>query len=520
MITRRQFVAAGAAAFAAAPAILRAQSGGFAAFPFSLGIAAGDPAPDGFVIWTRLAPDPLDDHGGMAMAPVPVRWEVASDEGFHTIVAKGEEPARPELAHSVHVEVAGLLPDRPYWYRFRAAGEKSAVGRARTLPAAGASPKALRFGVAGCQNYEDGLFTAYRHLADEELAFVYHYGDYIYEGWSSGVHTAHSGELVVPVRHHAGQRCYDLTDYRRRYAQYKSDADLQRAHLAHAWFPTFDDHEVRDNWAGDSDSTDTPPEVFRTRRAAAFQAWYEHMPVRRAQMPRGADVDAWRGARYGDLVAFDFLDTRQYRTRPPCGDDFGPACPALDDPRAAVLSAEEDAWLARNLARPEARWSCVAQQVMMMALDRRIENEAQPVLNLDSWAGYEAPRRRLLARMRGLDNVVVLTGDEHQNFAGILADGDTPVAVEFVATSISSGGDGSDRRKGSDRILAENPQLKFINDQRGYVTCEVTRDAWRTDFMVLDRVSTPGGALTRRASATVERGRPALALSTGTERRR
>src|SRR3954467_7671843 len=161
MITRRQFVAGSAAAFAAAPAILRAQSGGFTAFPFSLGVAAGDPAPDGFVIWTRLAPDPLEPHGGMAMAPVPVTWEVGTDDSLRNIVARGEEKARPEVAHSVHVELNGLQPDRPYWYRFRAAGEKSVVGRARTLPAPGTSPRSLRFGVAGCQNFEDGLYTAY-----------------------------------------------------------------------------------------------------------------------------------------------------------------------------------------------------------------------------------------------------------------------------------------------------------------------------------------------------------------------
>jgi alkaline phosphatase D len=233
------------------------------------------------------------------------------------------------------------------------------------------------------------------------------------------------------------------------------------------------------------------------------------MPVRRGLFPHGPSILAYRAARYGDLVSFDFLDTRQYRTPPPCGDDFAPACPNLADPQAAMISAEEEAWLARNLARPEARWSCVAQQVMMMSLDRRT-GDGPTILNLDSWAGHEAARRRLLARMRGLDNVVVLTGDEHQNFAGILADGDTPVGVEFVATSISSGGDGSDLRRGSDRILAENPQLKFINDQRGYATCEVTPELWRTDFMVLDRVSTPGGTLSRRASWTVRRGEVSL----------
>ena len=228
--------------------------------------------------------------------------------------------------------------------------------------------------------------------------------------------------------------------------------------------------------------------------------------------PRGAAIDAYRGARYGDLVSFDFLDTRQYRTPNLCSDDFAPPCPKLNDPAAAMINAEEEAWLVRNLSRPQARWSCVAQQVMMMSLNRQT-GTGGPILNMDSWAGYEAPRRRLLARMRGLNNIVVLTGDEHQNFAGILADGETPVAVEFVATSISSGGDGSEKRRGSDRILAENPQLKLINDQRGYVTCEVTPDEWRTNFMVLDRVTTPDGTLRKRATATVERGRPALTIA-------
>src|SRR3954469_1322657 len=181
MLTRRHFLATGAALLVTAPAIIRAQSK-WRADPFSLGVASGDPAPDGFVIWTRLAPDPLDAHGGMAMMPVPVTWEVGTDESLRTIVARGEEKARPELAHSVHVELSGLQPDRPYWYRFRAGGEKSVIGRARTLPAPGTSPRSLRFGIAGCQHYEDGFYAAFRHLADEDVAFVFHYGDYIYEG--------------------------------------------------------------------------------------------------------------------------------------------------------------------------------------------------------------------------------------------------------------------------------------------------------------------------------------------------
>ncbi len=508
MLTRRTFVAGAAATALAAPAILRAQTV-FRGYPFSLGVASGDPSPDGFVIWTRLAPDPLEAHGGMAMAPLNVAWEVGSDSRFSTIVARGEEVARPELAHSVHVEISGLQPDRPYWYRFQVPGERSVVARARTLPLAASSPEALRFGVCGCQDYTAGYYDAYRHLAREELAFVYHYCDYIYEYRGQTARPGRSGEMIASVRQPVGDTLHDLADYRRRYAQCKADLDLQRAHAAHAFFHSFDDHEVRDNWVQDV-VEDTPPEIFRTRRAMALQAWYEHMPVRRAQLPRYGEVAMHRQVRVGDLAAIDILDTRQFRSDQPCDDGFKPACAGVNDASAAVLGAEQEAWLTRNLSRRDARWNCLAQQIMMMSLDRRTRDEPEKILNLDSWAAYEVPRRRLLSRMRGLSNVVVLTGDEHQNFAGLLHDRDDPVAVEFVATSISSGGDGSDLRPGSDRILANNPQLKFINDQRGYITCDVGRDEWRTNFMVMDRISTPGGSISKRATMAVARGTPDL----------
>ena len=512
MITRRTFIAGAAATAFAAPAILRAQTL-WRASPFGLGVAAGEPASDGFVIWTRLAPDPLDLHGGMAMSAMPVKWEVATESAFTSIVRQGEELARPELGHSVHVELTGLEPDRPYWYRFQAGGEKSINGRARTLPLATAAPEALKFGVAGCQNYEDGYYSAYRHLAREELAFVYHYGDYIYEYRGDATRPSRSGSLIVAARRGVGQDAFDLGDYRLRYSVYKADPDLQRAHAAHAFFHSFDDHEITDNWVQDIDPDGAPAEIFRTRRAMALQAWYENMPVRRAMMPRFGAVGAHRAVRYGDLAEIDILDTRQYRSDQPCGDGFKPACAEVMASDAQVLGAEQEAWLTRNLSRRQAQWNCLAQQIMMMSLDRRTRDEPEKILNLDSWASYEVPRRRLLARMQGLGNVVVLTGDEHQNFAGLLDDGERPVAAEFVATSISSGGDGQDLRPGSDRILAENSQLKFINDQRGYLTCEVGRDEWRTNYMVMDRVSTPGGAISKRATVSVARGTPALTVS-------
>jgi alkaline phosphatase D len=512
---RRTFVGALAGATLGFPAILRAQQL-FSAYPFALGVAAGDPAPDGFVIWTRLAPEPLAPHGGMPLAPISVDWEVASDHGFQTIVAKGEALARPETAHSVHVEVQGLLPGRPYWYRFAVGREQSPYGMARTAPRLGAKLDRLRLGVVGCQNYEQGLYTAYRHIAAEpDLDFIFHYGDYIYEGRSSPMIFAGEHKVQPYVRSHIGEEIYSLDDYRRRYAQYKSDLDLQAAHASCAWWMTFDDHEVQDNYAGLTGKHLTPPELFALRRAAAYQAWYEHMPVRATALPNGPNVQMYRRARYGDLVDMHFLDTRQFRTDQPCGDEDKPYCPGIDDPKAQMIGMAEEKWLAQGL-RGGARWNGVAQQVMMMPLNRRTGNERETIYNVDSWAGYNAPRERVLEMFRGLGNVIVLTGDEHQNWAGEVrrdrGRGEA-VAVEFVVTSISSGGDGSDRSAEMDTILAENPALKFYNSQRGYALCEVTPDAWQTKLRVLDRVTQPGSAIATRATITVPHGQPVLHIA-------
>ena len=515
MFDRRHFLAGATLAGLAAPAILRAEGGIFREFPFSLGVAAGDPASDGFVIWTRLAPEPMERHGGMPLANFPVDWEVASDGGFRDVVAKGTALARPELGHSVHVEVAGLEPDRPYYYRFTAGGERSLRGRARTLPRVGAPTEALKFGVCGCQHFESGFFGAYRHLAREDLAFVYHYGDFIYE--YSQDYLFDAGLPTRPVRKHAFRNLIDLGDFRLAYAQQLGDIDLQAARCTHAFLSSFDDHEIRNDWVSDidnwklgldgNDPDAPPPEVFMLKKQAAMQAWYEHMPVRRSMLPRGGMVALNRELRYGDLMSMQLLDTRQYRSDQPCEDGFKPACPGVYDKKAEVLGKAQEDWLNRNLGEGGATWNTLAQQVTMMSLDRRRRpDEPKKILNLDSWAGYEAPRERMLSRLGDLKNVVVLTGDEHQNFCGDLILKDKVVGAEFVATSISSGGDGSDRRNGTDMFLGQNPELKFANDQRGYIVCEVGREAWQTHFMVVDKVTTPVNSLSKRATGVVENG--------------
>src|SRR5882672_10075754 len=278
----------------------------FDAYPFSLGVASGDPLPDGVVLWTRLAPKPLEG-GGMPMTNIDVDWEIACDARFTSIARKGTAIARPELGHSVHVEVSGLEPGREYWYRFHAGDEVSRTGRTKTAPPAGSAVDRVRFAVCGCSHYEMGYFTAFRRLADEQFDFVFHTGDYIYEGRADGGRSDR-------VRQHNGPEPYTLVDYRNRYALYKSDRDLMAAHASAPFLMSWDDHEVDNNYAGDIDENNTPPEIFVLRRAAAYQAYYEMMPLRAASLPSGSHMRIYRRIQFGSLIDLSVLDTRQWRS--------------------------------------------------------------------------------------------------------------------------------------------------------------------------------------------------------------
>lgn len=482
--------------------------------PFQLGVASGDPLPDGFVIWTRLAPRPLEPDHGMPSQPVAVSWEVATEQGFgDSVVQKGDAVARPELGHAVHVEVGGLQPGRPYFYRFTAGRERSGTGRARTTPVVGTALAGVKFGIVGCQAYEAGHYTAHRKIAGEDLDFIYCYGDYIYEG--RGNRTSGGMNPRENARSHIGGEVYTVTDYRQRYAQYKMDTDLQASHASAAWFTVWDDHEIDNNWVSDLDQDGTDPQIFALRQAAAIQAYYEHMPLRKSSFPRGSAMQLYRRAQYGNLLDLNLLDTRQFRTDQPCEDRFNSGCDGINDRTAQVLGEAQEAWLLSNLDRSEATWKVLAQQIMVMDLDRN-PGEGYGV-NTDSWAGYRVPRERLLRHIRDrrIANTVVLTGDEHQNYAGELyLDGRNPegppIATEFVATSISSGGDGQDQRPDQAAFLSANPQLKFRNSQRGYVVCDVTPERWQTEFKVLDQIQDRDGVLTTRETLAIEAGDPKL----------
>ena len=478
----------------------------FPAYPFQLGVASGDPAPDGVVLWTRLAPLPLEG-GGMPAEPVEVSWQISEDESMGRVVQKGAVIASPDWGHSVHVEVSGLRPGRWYWYQFKAGGEVSPKGRTRTAPAEDSAPDRLRFAVASCQHYEAGHYTAYEHMAREDLDLVIHLGDYIYEG----------GSRDGQCRAHNSPEVRTLEEYRNRYALYKSDAALQRMHAQAPWLVTWDDHEVENNYAADiPQNPNAKRAAFLRRRAAAYQAYYEHLPLRKTSLPNGPDMKIFRAVPFGKLARFYVLDTRQYRTDQPCDDKVQPPCGQELDENGTLLGHPQREWLLEGLNASPSTWNVLAQQVMMARIDRQPGMEE--AFSMDQWPGYEAERRRLLRHFRDFQtrNPVVLTGDIHTNWANeLVTDFDAPadrktVAAEFVGCSISSSGNGAREPKYHAAIMSENPCLKFHNAERGYLSCEVRERLWRTDYKTVEYVDRQGSPLNTRASFALEPGHSEL----------
>lgn len=459
--------------------------------PFTLGVASGEPEPDGVVLWTRLAPRPLEPDGGMGLAPVHVRWEVAEDERFQRVVAHGRELAVAEAAHSIHAEVAGLKPGRPYWYRFTAGGQVSPIGRTRTAPAAGVAVQGLRIAFSSCQKYEAGYYAAHRAIAADSPDLILFLGDYIYEGATG-----------LGVRRHPPVEAHDLATYRTRYGLYKSDPDLQASHAAAPWMVIWDDHEVANDYGDDQDRTNPDPAAFLARRAAAYQAYYEHMPLRRRAQPVGPQMQLYRSLDWGRLAQLQFTDTRQYRNHRTCdsqsdGKRIPADCAERIDPSRSLLGARQERWLTHTLAASETRWNILAQQYLMGELtleDGRHSN--------DGWDGYVQTRRRVLETWRDakVSNPVALGGDIHCFFAGdlALAPGATPIATEFVGGSITSLG----KDNGSlAHTLSANPHLKFAEgERRGYGLVELTPKTCAVTFRAVEnatRQSSPTQDLVR-----------------------
>ena len=473
--------------------------------PFTLGVASGDPTDDGMVLWTRLAPEPLAPGGGMPEETLRVVWEVAEDEQFARIVARSNSEATPLRAHAVHVVVDGLRPARTYWYRFRVGTWESPVGRTRTAPEPSADVDRVRFAFASCQHWEHGYYTAHRHLAREDLDAVLFLGDYIYE----------YAAFENPVRPVAGAEAASLDGYRQRYAQYKTDPDLQAVHAAFPFIVTWDDHEVANDYANDVSQDGAAREPFLLRRAAAYQAYFEHMPLRPVRRPRGPDMPLYRSLPYGRLIDLSVLDTRQYRTPKPCGGGQSVLCDGARAAGATILGERQREWLFDHLAASPARWHVLAQQVLMARLD--LVAGPPEEFSMDKWTAYQADAQAVLDFFGTgkASNPIVLTGDIHSNWACDLHarpvdSASAIVGAEFAGTSITTGRDGNEISARNQAILPDNPHVKFHNGQRGYARCTVSRERWTTDYRVVPFVSRPGASIDTRASLVVENGRPGI----------
>ncbi|ASJ76730.1 alkaline phosphatase D family protein [Granulosicoccus antarcticus] len=480
----------------------------FDSYPFTLGVASGDPLPDGIVLWTRLAPKPLEG-GGLPNLAIDVQWEIGFDEQMHTLAQTGTATAYAELGHAVHVDIAGLESARDYWYRFVVGGIQSPIGKTRTAPERYAPVDQIKIGVCGCNHYEQGYFTAYRHMANENFDVIFHTGDYIYE------YAPYDG-LSSRVRKHLGEETFSLNNYRNRYAQYKLDPDLQAVHASAPFVATWDDHEIDNDWAAEFSETNTPPEIFKLRRAAAFQAYYEAMPLRRTAFPSAGHLQLYRQLHFGDLMSVNVLDTRQYRSRQACREHSASSCLEYSDADRSMLGGTQEQWLKSNLSDSVAHWNVLAQQVPMFGREATPGNTNNPHV-MDKWSGYPAARERLVNDISAanLKNVVVLSGDIHSHWAAdVPADMSHPdgpsVAVELTTTSISSGGDGSEIAGYWPDIQPSHPHVHHHSNRRGYLSCQISPDRWQSDFMVMDTVTSPDGQASPGARMVVERNNPTV----------
>ncbi len=477
--------------------------------PFKLGVASGDPVPDGFVIWTRLAPDPFDKN---ALPPeaIPVTWEVGSDDKLQKIVARGQVYAEPGLAHSVHVDVRGLEHGRLYFYRFRCGAAVSRTGRAKTLTTPRLPLARLKFAYASCQHYEQGYFTAYRDMIAQDPDFILHLGDYVYESsWGT------------IVRHGASMDSRDLADYRLLHAVYKTDPDLQNAHAHCPWYVMWDDHEVANDYSLNQSERDPDPDVFHARRRVAYQAYYEHMPLRPAAAPdANGNMTLYQRQNFGDLMELAIIDQRQYRDAIPCqlADRHGgrvvdvTQCADMNDPARSMLGKNQERWLGSNWAKSGARWNVLGQTLMLAPFDQ-LAGPARGVYT-DNWGGYPAARRKILDHIKnrmeeGAGNFVCLGGDIHSYFVSDIKEDELNPASrtlmsEFVTTSITSE---SYNTKVFQEVLPDNPHIKFIDDTvRGYVMCEVTPETWHTTLRVVENVRVRAPVFRTRASFVLENG--------------
>ncbi len=461
--------------------------------PFTLGVASGEPLADSVVLWTRLAPDPADPTGGMPDELFDVAYDVARDEDFTTVIASGLAIADSDYAHSVHVEPGDLEPATTYFYRFRIGEHVSQTGRTRTLPAEGTDP--FRFALTTCQDPQFGEYAAWADIAaDDELDAVIFTGDYIYELPPLDFSPQGDGRRMWTTPPPA-----DLAGFRARYAQVKRDPSLQAAHAALPFLTMWDDHEITDNyWADGPGQFDSAGGDFAARRAAAYQAWWEHQPAR-APAPTAGTHTLHRSVRVGDLAEFFLIDTRQFADEPPCRDtsafDFGAGCDERDDPDRTLLGDDQAAWLTAGLRTSNARWTSLVSPSMFAGLDARDPGGVEPKYYLEAWDGYPAERARVADALADAPNPIVLSGDYHASFVLDVGPGfgRDVICPEVMATAISSSPFATD-------YTAANPHVQYFNPDNGYTRCTVTADRWQADYRSVGDIWNPADPLETVAS--------------------
>lgn len=470
-----------------------------AAEPFPLGVASGDPQADRVMLWTRVFPaDPASTE------TIEVAYDVAKDDEFSDLVASGIAKAGPELAHSVHVDVTGLEPDTWYFYRFRAADATTTTARTRTFPKPDADANAFNFAFATCQDFQWGYYGAWASVAEEpDLDAVVFLGDYIYELSLGDLSPNHSGARVWN-----DSGAMTLADYRGRYAQTKSDKNLQAAHAAAPWIVTFDDHEVSDNYAGNVGGNDLNEPKSRDRRLAAYQAWFEHTPIRLANPPAGSSPEDFdellvnRSFSFGKLANMFVIETRQHadvpacRTEPGLMTDQGPLCDATLDPERSNLGAKQEEWLVQQYKNTTATWNILANPVMLA--DMNIGTAEKPEYYRDMWIGYPAVRERILKTIvdAKVPNPVTITGDWHASFVlDVQSDphSSSPKTVmpEFLVSSITTVLFADDYR-------ANNPQIKYFKAEHGYAMVRLTSERFDCAFAYVDDIWNPDSRVSRR----------------------
>lgn len=502
MLTRRLFMGTTGAGLLLSGSLARAA---VKTNPFTLGVASGAPRPDSVILWTRLAPDPLQG-GGMPLGDVTVGYRVWEDAERRKLLREGTVTAPQADAHSVHLKLEGLRPGREYWYAFTVGDFESPLGRTRT---SSPSSNKVRLALASCQSWQSGFYAAYTDMASWTPDCVIHVGDYIYEG---GIGTLGSRSVEKPgetlnfrtVRQHNSAEITTLWDYRNRYALYKTDPALQAAHAAAPWLVTMDDHEVDNNWAANvpQDPWAQTPLEFKVRKLAAFKAWYEHMPVERPPQIDGieASLDMTGIYRFG-AAQVHLLDTRQFRDDQVCGNGFPGQipCDSLADPKRSVLGAAQEQWLAQSLRSSQARYNVLASQ-MWLSPYRFNDAPAEPAVNMDAWDGYPAARQRMIDLLGdGISNPVALSGDWHCAAAMTLHASpfdakSKPVAHEFAGTSISSD---CGWMHEMDKMRSANPHVQHLNTrQRGYCRFEVSDKSWLTTYRVVNNSYDPNSSVT------------------------